>query len=274
VSAKPRGLGRGLDSLLPKSDASVRQMPVGDLHVSPLQPRRHFDEEGLSELAASIAEKGVVQPLIVRPRDPDGFEIVAGERRYRAAQRAGLTAVPVIVRNLTDRQTLEIAIIENLQREDLSAVEEARAFKRLLEFGLTQEEVAQAVGKSRPAVANTLRLLTLPVNALEALEGGAITAGHARAVLSQEPEDRDWALQQILSRSLNVRQAEGLRRPAVTGRGRAAVRDGRYTALEEDLTRHVGSRVRISGGTRGTVQLHFHDTDELNRLLELLGYRA
>lgn len=272
MSARPRGLGRGLDSLLPRSDASVRQVPVGDLRVSPLQPRLHFDESGLAELAASIAEKGVVQPLIAR-QVGDGLEIVAGERRYRAAQLAGLATVPVIVRTLSDRQTLEVAIIENLQREDLSAAEEARAFKRLLEFGLTQEEVAQAVGKSRSAVANTLRLLSLPSGALEALEDGTITAGHARAILSQGAADRDWALRQIVQRNLSVRQAEGLRRPVPGGAGRPAGRDDRYIALEEDLTRHVGARVTISGGSRGTVQLHFHDRDELERLLELLGYR-
>jgi ParB family transcriptional regulator, chromosome partitioning protein len=271
VSAKPRGLGRGLDALLPKVEGGVRQVPVGELRVSPLQPRRYFDEEGLSELAASIAEKGVVQPLIARAVDGD-LEIVAGERRYRAAQRAGLTSVPVIVRSLTDRQTLEVAIVENLQREDLNPIEEARAFKRLLDFGLTQEEVAQAVGKSRSAVANTLRLLALPAQAVDALEQTTITAGHARAILAQAAEDRDWALSQILTRNLSVRQAEALRRPVAGRHGRPAERDRRYEALEEDLTRHVGARVTIIGGSRGTLQLHFHDTDELNRILEMLGY--
>jgi ParB family transcriptional regulator, chromosome partitioning protein len=270
VSAKPRGLGRGLDSLLPRSDASVRQVAIGDLRVSPLQPRRAFEDEAIAELAASIAEKGVVQPLIARPIEGE-LEIVAGERRLRAAQRAGLVAVPVIVRSLTDRQALEIAIIENLQREDLNAAEEARAFKRLIEFGSTQEDVAKAVGKSRSAVANALRLLALPVDALEALEAGTITAGHARAILAQDPDDREWALRQIVARGLSVRQAEALRRPSA--RGRPVGRDGRYAALEDDLTRHVGTRVKIVGGTRGTVQLHFHDADELNRLLEMLGYR-
>jgi ParB family transcriptional regulator, chromosome partitioning protein len=273
VSAKPRGLGRGLDALLPRSDGGSKLVPIAQLRVSPLQPRRYFDEEGLAELSASIAEKGVVQPLIVRQVE-DGYEIVAGERRLRAAQQAGLTSVPVIVRQLTDQQTLEVAIIENLQREDLNAVEEARAFKRLLDFGLTQEAVAQAVGKSRSAVANTLRLLTLPAAAIEVLEAGAITAGHARAILAQGPEDRDWALRQILERELSVRQAEALRRPSERGRGRPAARDERYAHLSEELTRHVGTRVRITGGTRGTVQLHFHDTDELQRLLELLGYEG
>jgi ParB family transcriptional regulator, chromosome partitioning protein len=271
VSPRPRGLGRGLDALLPRVDGGAKQAALAELRVSPLQPRRRFDEVTLAELAASIAEKGVLQPLLVRPV-AEGLEIVTGERRYRAAQLAGLDRVPVVVRELSDQQTLEIAIIENLQREDLNAIEEARAFEQLMGFGLTQEQVAQAVGKSRSAVANTLRLLSLPRDSIEALEAGAISAGHARAVLAQQPEDRDWALRQIVSRQLSVRQAEALRRPAGTGR-RSAERDARYAALEEDLTRFVGSRVRVRGGTKGAIELHFHDTDELQRLLELLGYR-
>jgi len=259
--------------LLPRSDGGGRQMALTELRVSPLQPRRVFDEATLAELAASIAEKGVLQPLLVRPCE-DGFEIVAGERRFRAAQRAGLDRVPVVVRELSDQETLEIAIVENLQREDLNPVEEARAFRQLMGYGLTQEAVAQAVGKSRSAVANTLRLLTLPAAAQEALESGVISAGHARAVLAQRPEDRDWALQQVIGRHLSVRQAESLRRPTLgAGRGRAADRDERYAALAEDLTRFVGARVRVRGGTKGTIEMHFHDTDELQRLLELLGYQ-
>jgi len=273
VSAKPRGLGRGLDALLPRNDGGGKLVALSALAVSTLQPRQSFDEEALAELTASIAEKGVLQPLLVRPAG-DGYEIVAGERRFRAAQRAGLDRVPVVVRELSDQETLEIAIIENLQRENLSPVEEARAFRQLMGFGLTQDAVAQAVGKSRSAVANTLRLLTLPAAGLEALETGVITAGHARAVLAQEPEDRDWALQQIVARQLSVRQAEGLRRPSGRrGGGRAAERDDRYAALAQDLTRYAGTRVRVKGGSKGTIELHFHDRDELERLLELLGYR-
>ncbi len=271
MSPKPRGLGRGLDALLPRVDGGVKQAAIATLRVSSLQPRRHFDEIALAELAASIAEKGVLQPLLVRPLE-GGLEIVTGERRFRAAQLAGLDRVPVVVRELSDQQTLEIAIIENLQREDLNAMEEARAFEQLMGFGLTQEQVAQAVGKSRSTVANTLRLLTLPGDGIEALESGAISAGHARAILAQPPEDRDWALRQIVTRQLSVRQAEALRRPTGSGK-RSAERDARYAALEEDLTRFVGSRVRLRGGTKGTLELHFHDTDELQRLLELLGYR-
>ena len=273
MSAKPRsGLGRGLDALLPRPEGGGRQMALAELRMSSLQPRKRFDDETISEMAASIAEKGVLQPLLVRPT-PGGFEIVAGERRYRAAQRAGLTSVPVVVRELTDRQALEIAIIENLQREDLDDLEEAEAFRQLLGFGLTQEEVAKAVGKSRSAVANTLRLLTLPPAAAAALAERRITAGHARAVLAQEPEDRDWALEQVLQRHLSVREAEALRRPRERTRRRSQ-RDERYGALAGELTRQMGTRVRIRGGRRGAIELHFHDEDELQRLLELLGYRG
>lgn len=274
MSAKARGLGRGLDALLPKADAGgVRQVPLTELRVSALQPRKRFDEEAIAELAASIAEKGVLQPLLVRRTDA-GLEIVAGERRFRAAERAGLASVPVLVRELSDRQTLEIAIVENLQREDLDDLEEAEAFRQLLGFGLTQEEVAKAVGKSRSAVANTLRLLTLPLAAREALAARSITAGHARAILAQPPEDRDWALQQVVAKGLSVREAEALKRPTGKAARRSAERDPRYADLGNDLTRFVGSRVKVLGGSRGRIELHFHDEDELHRLLELLGYEG
>ena len=274
MSAKPsRGLGRGLDALLPRPEGAGRQLPLADLRVSSMQPRKRFDEEAIAEMAASIAEKGVLQPLLVRPVG-GAYEIVAGERRFRAAQRAGLTTVPVLVRDLDDRQALEIAIIENLQREDLDDLEEAEAFQQLLGFGLTQEEVAKAVGKSRPAVANTLRLLTLPPAARDALAAKRITAGHARAVLAQLPDDRDWALDQIVTRRLSVRDAEALRRPKEAKPRRVSERDERYEALAGELTRQLGSRVRIRGGRRGAIELMFHDQEELERLLELLGYRG
>ena len=273
MSAKPsRGLGRGLDALLPRPEGGGRQVALVDLRVGSLQPRKRFDDAAIAEMAASMSEKGVLQPLLVRPVD-GGYEIVAGERRYRAALVAGLTSVPVVVRELDDRQALEIAIIENLQREDLDDLEEAEAFQQLLGFGLTQEEVAKAVGKSRPAVANTLRLLTLPPNARTALAERQITAGHARAILAQEPADRDWALEQVVQRRLSVREAESLRRPRERTR-RTTSRDARYEALADELTRQLGARVRIRGGRRGAIELPFHDQDELQRLLELLGYRG
>lgn len=274
MSAKARGLGRGLDALLPRVDKGVQQVAVAQLRASPLQPRQRFDDVSIAELTASVAERGVLQPIVVRPVE-GGYEVVAGERRFRAAQGAGLTTVPAVVRDLSDRETLEVAIIENLQREDLNDVEEARAFKQLLDFGLSQEQVARAVGKSRSAVANTLRLLALPTPILDSLEDRSISAGHARAILALPDPDRVWALEQITSRGLSVRQAEQLRRPTeVRARTGLSEKNRRYERLEEDLSRHAGTRVRISGDKQGKIELHFHDEDELTRLLELLGYQA
>lgn len=271
MSAKPRGLGRGLDALLPKVEKGAQMMPIGKLCPSPFQPRSRLDDAKVAELASSVAEKGVLQPILARPVE-DGFEIVAGERRFRAARKAGLSSVPVVVRDMSDRETLEVAIVENLQREDLTPVEEARAFERLGTFGMDQAEVAKAVGKSRSAVANTLRLLKLPPEALEALEAGEISAGHARAILGKPEEDRVWALGQILARELTVRQAEALQRPKAGPKRDPS--DGRYQALEEDLERHAGAPVRIRGGRKGRIELHFRSREELERLLELLGYQA
>ena len=275
MSAKARGLGRGLDALLPKVGKDVQQVPLAQLRASPFQPRLTMDEAAIAELSASIAAKGVLQPILVRPVE-SGFEIVAGERRFRAARQAGLVTIPAVVRELTDQETLEIAIIENLQREDLNAMEEARAYKQLLDFGLTQEKVAEAVSKSRSAIANTLRLLALPDDAQAALERGAISAGHARAILAQPNEDRSWALAEILQRDLTVRQAEALtRREATTAqRGGGEKPAPVYYQLQQDLSRFAGTKVNITGDKKGRIELYFHDEDELQRLLELLGYQA
>lgn len=271
MPAKRSGLGRGLDALLPKTESAIQQISTDQLRISAFQPRRRLDPATIAELAASIADKGVLQPLLVRPA-AGGYEIVAGERRFRAAQQAGLKTVPAVVKTLSDRDTLEIAIIENLQREDLTPVEEARAFQQLLDFGLTQDGVAKAVGKSRSAVANTLRLLKLEDAALEALEAGRISAGHARAVLAQPEADRAWALAQILERDLTVRQAEGLKRPAKAVPAKKR-KPPAYAEIEDDLTRHVGTRVAIRGQGKGRIELFYYSEDELSRLLELLGYR-
>jgi ParB family transcriptional regulator, chromosome partitioning protein len=276
--AKRSGLGRGLDALLPKVErGGVEQVNLEQLHVSPYQPRKRIDPEAIAELAASIAEKGVLQPLLVRP-SLTGYEIVAGERRFRAAKQAGLNSVPVIVKNLNDQETLEIAIIENLQRENLNAVEEALAFRKLMEFGLNQEDVAKAVGKSRSAVANTLRLLQLPEGALKALEDERISAGHARAILAQPEDDRLWALEQVLMQNLNVRQAEALIRPSVSPimpkRDSAAQDHSVFEQLEEDLSRFVGTKAKIIGRDSGKIELYFHSREELERLMNLLGYQA
>lgn len=271
MSAKARGLGRGLDALLPKVDKGIQQVPLAKVRASPLQPRQRFDEATIAELADSVRERGVLQPILVRPKD-SGFEVVAGERRLRAARLAGLESVPAVVREMTDQEALEVAIVENLQREDLNDVEQARAYKQLLDFGLSQEQVANAVNKSRSAVANTLRLLALDAEVLTALEEGVITAGHARAILAMPEADRTWAFNEIVGKGLSVRQAEKLKRPlARAARGPKA---STYRGLEEDLSRYAGTRVRITGGKRGKIELHFHDEDELQRLLDLLGYRA
>ena len=275
MSAKARGLGRGLDALLPKVGKDVQQVPLAQLRASPFQPRLTMDEAAIAELSASIAAKGVLQPILVRPVD-SGYEIVAGERRFRAARQAGLVTIPAVVRELTDQETLEIAIIENLQREDLNPMEEAWAYKQLLDFGLTQEKVAEAVSKSRSAIANTLRLLALPEDAQTALERGAISAGHARAILAQPNEDRGWALAEILRRDLTVRQAEGLKRSEAADTQRAGHEKPAsvYYQLQQDLSRFAGTKVNITGDKKGRIELYFHDQDELQRLLELLGYQA
>ncbi|MDR9390556.1 MAG: ParB/RepB/Spo0J family partition protein [Trueperaceae bacterium] len=272
MPAKARGLGRGLDALLPKGEeGGAKQVPLERLTPSPYQPRARLDEAAVAELAASVAAQGVLQPLLVRPTE-DGYEIVAGERRFRAATRAGLSTVPVVVRDLDDRTTLEVAITENLQREDLSPLEEAQAYERLQGFGMDQAAVAEAVGKSRSAVANALRLLSLPAAAREALDAGRISAGHARAILAQPEAHRGWALEQILRRGLNVRQAEALRAPSEATPRSAS--DGRYAALEDDLARQLGTKVRVQGGRKGRIELHFRSREELERLLERLGYQA
>lgn len=264
------GLGRGLDALLakPQSSASVQTLRVDQIVQAQYQPRQTFEPEALAELAQSIRDKGVLQPLLLRPRG-ERFEIVAGERRWRAAQLAGLVEVPVVIRDLSDRDALEIAIVENLQREDLGPLEEARAYQALLDQGHNQEGVARAVGKGRSTVANALRLLTLPGSALQALEAGEISAGHARAILAQPEADRVWALTQIRTRSLSVREAEALQR-GKTGEGPRRVSARPWRQLELDLSRSVGTRVKISGADKGKIELSFGSPEELERLLGML----
>ena len=283
MSKKP-SLGRGLDALLSKKGESARTEGSGGgpqvqmlrtdrIAQAAYQPRQVFEPEALAELAQSIREKGVLQPLLVRPRG-DAFEIVAGERRWRASQLAGLTEIPVIIRDLGDREALEIAIIENLQREDLGPLEEARAYQALLEHGLNQEGVAQAVGKGRSTVTNALRLLTLPETALRALDNGSISAGHARAILAQPEKDRAWALDQITSRGLNVREAEALKRETKNQQPIKVNPPRTYKQVELDLSRRTGTKVRITGEDKGKVEFNYASREELDRILNLLGYEA
>jgi ParB family transcriptional regulator, chromosome partitioning protein len=278
---KRQPLGRGLAALFGEGAArpageggSVREVAIELIRPGAFQPRRHFDETELAALAQSVREKGVLQPLLVRPIEAEeaAFELIAGERRWRAAQRAGLHRVPVLVRALADSEALEIALIENLQREDLTAIEEAEAYRRLVdEFGRTQAGLAEALGKSRSHVANTLRLLNLPDLVRRRLEEGALTAGHARALLSAA--DPVMLADEIIRRGLNVRMTERLVRSRAAPRQTTArqTRDADSAALERDLSNALGLRVTIASKARGgALTLHYRDLDQLDRLLAVL----
>jgi ParB family transcriptional regulator, chromosome partitioning protein len=269
-------LGRGLDALMSAPGPEPRrvlEVEVHRLQPNGRQPRGHFGAETLEDLASSIRANGVLQPILVRPADGK-YEIIAGERRWRAAQRAGLQRVPVIVREVADAQMLELALVENLQREDLNPVEEARAYQVLVEdLDLSQEEVARRVGKERATVANILRLLNLPASALDALETGKITAGHAKAILSHKRrEDQEALLEAILKRGLSVREAEAHKHaPRQAGARRKGKADPDTAAAAERLSMEVGMPVEIRRrGRGGEVAVRFRDEQELHRLFEWL----
>jgi ParB family transcriptional regulator, chromosome partitioning protein len=279
--AQRRPLGRGLAALLgevdsasPAAAASARSIPIEQVRPGPYQPRRRFGEEELADLAQSIREKGILQPLLVRPlaeAGPEaGFELVAGERRWRAAQRVGLHEVPVIIRPLADAEALEIALVENLQREDLGPLEEAEAYSRLLhEFGRTQAALAEAVGKSRSHVANMVRLLSLPPPVRRHLEEGALSAGHARALLAAA--DPAALAAQIVRRGLNVRMTERLAQQGIRLRAPRRPRDADTAALERDLASRLGLRVTVAPKKRGgTLSLHYMSHEQLDGILRLL----
>ena len=279
--ARRRPLGRGLAALFAETEtdgsfdpASQRRVAIEMIRPSALQPRRRFAEAELDALAQSIREKGVLQPLLVRPvvDDDAAFELVAGERRWRAAQRVGIHEIPVIVRTLSDSEALEIALVENLQREELSALEEAEAYKRLTtEFGRTQASLAEAVGKSRSHVANTLRLLSLPATVRHRLDEGELSAGHARALLAAVDPAR--VADEVVRRGLNVRATERLvqRRAQLPQQPRRLLRDADTSALERDLGNRLGLRVRLEPKARGgALTLHYQNLDQLDRVLRLL----
>jgi len=259
---------------------------ISSIRLNPRQPRRSLDEERLDELAESIREHGVIEPIIVRPSGDGAFELVAGERRFRAAVQAGLQSIPAVARVLNDRQSLELALVENLQREDIKPLECAQAYRRLMdEFGLTQEQVAQRVGKDRSTVANTLRLLNLPLPILESLDKGEITEGHARALLSiadQEEQLRVW--KKIVTQGLSVRAAERLSRMPRASRtsmtshvSRATKRHGHadpnLADVEDKLRRYLGTKVTIArhDGNKGKIEIEFYDDDDLMRILDLMS---
>jgi ParB family chromosome partitioning protein len=282
MNMRRTGLGRGLDALIPGSSSprgTVEQVDVDLIAPNPRQPRTVFDGESLDELAESIKEHGVIQPLIVsRPETPGSapYQLIAGERRLLAARRAGLEKVPVIVKEAGPQALLEIALVENLQRQDLGPLEEASAFKRLSEeFSLTQDAIATRVGRSRSAVANSLRLLTLSDEMQASLARGEITPGHARALLGiDDPEERRRAWQRIVEGNLTVRDAEALaKRGTQTFRARSPLRrSAELAALEERLRGALGTRVNLSRGRKGgRIVIHFFSDEELESIMDRLG---
>ena len=282
--AKGRGgLGRGLESLFEdaapsfESDTRIETLPLREIEPDPGQPRKTFDDETLAELSASIAEHGLLQPIAVRPKPSGGYLIVAGERRWRASRMAGLTEVPVIVKDVTDEQAMELALVENLQREDLDPVEEAAGIRELMtRCDLTQEQAARKLGKSRSALANSLRLLSLPETVLELLKSGFITIGHAKVVLGlPTPELQEEAAQMIADNQLNVRQAEALckklAKPAKEPVA-APLPSALPVEVEESLKQVLGSEVNVAyHDGKGKLTVHFYSDDQLKAFANLLG---
>ncbi|KAA6181745.1 ParB/RepB/Spo0J family partition protein [Thiohalocapsa marina] len=294
-TAKKRGLGRGLDALLggsreldPGSDETtgvgetaaapvgvVDAVPVDQIERGRYQPRREFDADSLRELAESIAAQGVIQPIVVRRIAPQRYEIIAGERRWRASQQAGLETIPVVIRDVDEQTALAIALIENIQRDDLTPLEEAGALQRLLhEFGLTHQQIAEAVGKSRTTVTNLLRLIELETEVKGLLDAGRLEMGHARALLGLKGDAQTLAARQVVSRGLSVRETERLvRRLQAEGVSRSTpIRtepDPDIRRLQDDLTERLGARVAIQHGTRGTGKLviAYNSLDELDGIL-------
>ncbi len=297
---KRRALGKGLESLLPRVQAvaepvaatpqtpetgNPREIPVGEIERSPYQTRTHFDETQLSELADSISATGVVQPIVVRPLPAGRFQLIAGERRWLASQRAGKETIPAIVRHVSDEQAMEMTIVENLQRTDLNPMEQARAFERLgREFQLTQEQMAKRTGKDRASVSNFLRLLRLPSGVQAQVENGELTFGHAKALLPLEnPETILKAAQKVVALSMSVRQAEGYvqgllnpeRKKSAGGEEKENMVDPNVREVQTMLQRALGLKVRVEDRKgRGRVIIEYARLEEFDRLLELLNRRA
>lgn len=281
---KQKGLGRGLGALIddfseiPAQQQAVTSLPLQKVEPNPNQPRRAFDETELQALADSIAEHGIVQPLAVRALENGYYQIIAGERRWRAARLAGLKEVPVVVLDADDQTVMELALIENLQRQDLNPMEEAEGYRVLMEeYGLTQEQAASRVGKSRPAVANALRLLALPQEVRAMVEDGTLSAGHARAVLTLPSERlQKAAAQKIIALRLSVRQAETMCRRMAAGEKEPPAKRSALTVdyvgeCEKALTKQLGRKVKIvSGKRKGRFELEFYGQDDLQRLYDAL----
>jgi len=282
-------LGKGIDALLGEAEKTgsslSSEVPLSALSPNPEQPRHEFDDVSLRELADSIRERGVLQPILAEAHGDGSYIIVAGERRVRAARLAGLQTIPVVVRGFTQQEKLEIALIENVQREDLTPVEEARAYRRLMDLAnLSQEQVALKVGKERSTIANSLRLLKLPDEAQEALGKGSITAGHARALLTLvNPSDQHLLLRRIVEAGISVREAEsmaaelnkgkkGTARPGRSGETGAARREPEIRDIEQRLIEKLGTKVELRGSSKkGRIEISYFSSDDLERLLDLLS---
>lgn len=277
MSKKFGGLGKGLDTIFAENETedsnSSVMLKISEIEPNRSQPRKDFDENSLSDLAQSISQHGLLQPLLVRPLPIGGYQIVAGERRYRACRMAGLTEVPVTIRELSDTETMELALIENLQREDLSPIEEALGYKALIdEHGFSQEEVATSVAKSRPAIANSLRILKLPDSVLEYVKQDKISAGHARALLMLDNEKDMLELAELIyKKDLSVRQAEKLakKKPEVEEDTQPERKPSFYSMVELALNESLGRKIKVNknkGKQGGVLQIEFYSDEELTEL--------
>ena len=277
MSKKFGGLGKGLDTIFAENETedsnSSVMLKISEIEPNRSQPRKDFDENSLSDLAQSISQHGLLQPLLVRPLPIGGYQIVAGERRYRACRMAGLTEVPVTIRELSDTETMELALIENQQREDLSPIEEALGYKALIdEHGFSQEEVATSVGKSRPAIANSLRILKLPDSVLEYVKQDKISAGHARALLMLDNEEDMLELAELIyKKDLSVRQAEKLakKKPEVEEDTQPERKPSFYSMVELALNESLGRKIKVNknkGKQGGVLQIEFYSDEELTEL--------
>jgi len=283
-----KGLGRGLSALIPgasEAKAETRsnrnlEIDIDRIMPSPFQPRRRFDEAKIEELALSIRNQGIIQPLVVRPKD-DAFELIAGERRWRAAMKVGLLVVPVVVREASDQEALQLALVENLQREDLNPIEEASGYRRLQEeFKWNQEEMAERVGKSRPAIANALRLLALPAEVQQEVAAGNLPVGQARALLGLQSEPLIVSsCREVIAKGLSTRETEKLVRHLISGRRRrrqVSLMDPDLRSIAEELQRSLGTRVRLipkARSTKGKIEIEYYTLVDLERIIHAITGR-
>ena len=272
-------LGRGLEALISTDSTGVKEriqtLKLQQIQASPFQPRQSFSKEKIEELAQSIKEKGVIQPVIVRALDNDHYELIAGERRLRAVKHLGLDEIPAIVRRVADADVLEMAIVENIQREDLNPIDEAKAYRRLAtEFGFTQDAVAQRVGKDKASISNLLRLLNLPNEVQDLLLQNLISFGHARALLSFEDSQKQIQVcKQIIQKGLSVRQIESMtQRKTLRSASRIVNKDIDIRHLENEMQKRLGTKVRVRHGKkRGRIEIEYYSLDDLDRVLKILG---